>query len=258
MCARYVRWMILFLLLAGCKPTSTTTPLPATATKLATTGTPAPTPLASPKPMDELAAYAFPESIDPAKQYLFYLHGKIVEDQGIHAVSETYGEYEYVAILEKLQADDFIVISERRPKNAGLEYANKTLEQINRLLEAGVPPENITVIGASKGAYFAATVSHLLKDPKLNYVLLGFCDPKTVEELAQNRTYLYGNVLAIYDSVDEYAGSCQELFTLSEGAGIAQHSEIVLHIGTGHGILYKPLDDWIIPTVEWARASRIH
>ena len=46
----------------------------------------------------ELSAYAFPVSIDPAKQYLFYFHGKIIEDQGIHAVSPDYGEYEYEAI----------------------------------------------------------------------------------------------------------------------------------------------------------------
>jgi hypothetical protein len=205
--------MISIVLLAGCKPTTTTTPLPATATKFVPTSTLVATLLAISTPMDELAAYAFPKAIDPEKEYLFYLHGKIVEDQGIHAVSETYGEYEYVAILEKLQANGFIVISERRPKNAGLVYANKTLEQINRLLDAGVPPENITVIGASKGAHLAATVSHLLKNPNTNYVLLGFYDPDTVEEAVRNRTYLYGNVLAIYDSVDEYAGSCQELFT---------------------------------------------
>ena len=257
MCPRYVRWLIFFLLLAGCKPTSTTAPIPATATQLMPTSTLVATPLASSTPMDELAAYAFPKSIDPAKQYLFYLHGKIVEDQGIHAVSETYGEYEYEAILEKLKVNDFLVISERRPKNAGLVYANNTLEQINRLLEAGVPPENITVIGASKGAYFAATISHLLKNPDINFVLLGFCDPNTVEEMKHNQTYLYGNVLAIYDSADDLAGSCQELFTASESNGITQYDEIVLHIGTGHGILYKPLDDWIVPSVEWARGGSV-
>jgi hypothetical protein len=30
-----------------------------------------------------LSAYAFPDEIDPAGKYLFYLHGKIIEDQGI-------------------------------------------------------------------------------------------------------------------------------------------------------------------------------
>jgi len=60
-------------------------------------GTPNP-PVATP----DLSAYAFPESIDPARQYLFYLHGRIIEDQGLPAIDPIYGEYEYIAILEKL------------------------------------------------------------------------------------------------------------------------------------------------------------
>jgi len=82
---------------------------------------------------------------------------------------------------------------------------------------------------------------------------MAICNPEEVEALKQNQTILYGNVLSIYDSVDEYAGSCQELFEMSEGKGIGRYDEIVLNIGTGHGILYKPLDEWLIPAVEWAR-----
>ncbi len=66
--------------------------------------------------------------------------------------------------------------------------------------------------------------------------------------------YLHGkiiDVLSIYDSADEFAGSCQELFSFSEGKGISKHDEIILHVGTGHGILYKPLDEWMIPVVQW-------
>ena len=44
----------------------------------------------------------FPDTIDPQNQYMFYLHGKIIEDQGIPAISPDFGEYEYAAILEKL------------------------------------------------------------------------------------------------------------------------------------------------------------
>ena len=45
--------------------------------------------------------YEFPANISPNKRYLFYLHGKIIEDQGIPAISPDYGEYEYEAILDK-------------------------------------------------------------------------------------------------------------------------------------------------------------
>ncbi len=39
---------------------------------------------------------------------------------------------------------------------------------------------------------------------------------------------------------------------MSEGNGLGRHDEIVLQVGTGHGILFKPLDEWVLPTVEWA------
>lgn len=220
--------------------------------------TPAPTttplPSVAPTTISELSAYAFPASINTSKQYLFYLHGRIVEDQGLYAVSPDYGEYEYVTILKKLASYGFVVISEQRPKNTdGMKYAERVVGQVTELLKAGVPAKNITVVGASKGAAITIEVSRLLENEEVNFVIMAICNPEEVEALKQNQTILYGNVLSIYDSVDEFAGSCQEIFALSEGKGLARHNEIVLHVGTGHGILYKPLDEWMIPAVEWAR-----
>ncbi|MBN2501710.1 MAG: hypothetical protein JXB38_13090 [Anaerolineales bacterium] len=111
-----------------------------------------------------MAEYRFPDTIDPARRYLFYLHGKIIEDQGIPAVSPDYGEYEYAAILEKLASYGFVVISEQREANTDVEtYAQKVIEQINRLLEANIPPQAITVVGVSKGASIAIHISYYLK-----------------------------------------------------------------------------------------------
>lgn len=56
--------------------------------------------------------YVFPVAIDPTQRYMFYLHGRIIEDQGIPAVSSEYGTYEYEAILEKLASHGFTMISE--------------------------------------------------------------------------------------------------------------------------------------------------
>jgi len=205
---------------------------------------------ASPAIAPELTSYAFPISIDPTKQYLFYLHGKIIEDQGIPAISPEFGEYQYEAILEKLRSYDFVVISEQRPKDThSFDYAKRVQKQVETLIEAGVPAGNITVVGASKGAAIAVLVSHLLENEEVNFVLLGSCHPDTVDEFMKDQVRLVGNVLSIYDSVDKWAGSCQGLFSLSE---ISNYDEIVLEIGTGHGVLYQPLDAWILPTVRWA------
>jgi hypothetical protein len=199
----------------------------------------------------DLSVYAYPASIDPAKRYLFYLHGKITEDQGLHAISPDYGAYEYEAILKKLASYGFVVISEQREKNADArKHAARVEGQVTELLNAGTPPQNITIVGASKGAHIAVFASDLLKNPQMNFVLLGTCHPDNIKEWKQSRILFYGNVLAIYDSADQYAGSCNEMFATS--TGIRRHEEIVLRIGAGHGILYQPLDEWIIPAVRWS------
>ena len=84
---------------------------------------------------------------------------------------------------------------------------------------------------------------------------MGICHPEVVKDFLGTRRFLCGNVLSIYDSSDDYAGSCQEVFAYSDGKGISRYDEIVLNIGTGHGILYQPLDEWISPTVEWAKGN---
>jgi hypothetical protein len=93
------------------------------------------------------SSYAYAASADPSKHYLFYLHGKIIEDQGLPAVSPDYGEYQYQAILEKFSRYGFAVISEQRAKDTDpMEYAQKIARQIAALLKSGIPAKNITVV----------------------------------------------------------------------------------------------------------------
>jgi hypothetical protein len=210
-----------------------------------------PLPSITPTALSKLSVYAFPDSIDPAAKYLFYLHGKIIEDQGIPAVSPDYGEYEYEAILQKFVGYGFTVISEQRPKNTdGMNYAKRVSGQVTALLDAGVPAKNITVVGASKGGGIAIFISDLLENEEVNFVIMGACHPDDVKILKQNNVSLFGNILTIRDSVDEFSGACGELFAST--TGLVRHNELVLHIGSGHGILYQPLDEWVLPAVQWA------
>ncbi len=204
-------------------------------------------------PLNPPASYEFPEIIDPSSRYLFYLHGKIIEDQGIPAISPDFGEYEFEAILKELSSYGFEVIGEKRAQNTDpAEYARKVANQVNILLDEGVPPGNITVVGASKGAGITIYVSNILKNKEINFVLLAICHPDQVHFFIQEGISLEGNVLSIYDSNDQFAGTCQELFSFSIGNGVGRFDEIILEIGTGHGILYQPNDEWILPTVQWA------
>ena len=231
-------------------------------TSLTSSEAPTPTLQPSPRPTEiprltptsSLTTYAFPQEIDPAAKYLFYLHGGIIEEQGIPAISPDFGEYEYEEILAALQSHGFVVISEQRPKGANVQaYAQALVGQVDQLIAAGVPPSSITVVGASKGAIIAAQASSLIPYANVNYVLLGSCHSEMIQEWAAAGWTLNGNVLSIYDSADEeFAGSCLDLFACSEDHGLGRHEEIVLQVGTGHGVLYQPLEEWITPTVRWA------
>jgi hypothetical protein len=181
------------------------------------------------------------------------LHGKILEDQELPAISQKYGEYQYVEILKRLGIDGAVVVSEKRAANTQeIEYAEKVSVQLRALLAANVPAKSISVVGASKGSYIAIYVSHLMKNSALNFVLLGSCHPSLVEQFNTAGITVYGNILAIRDYQDlDLSGSCDELAAHSKGVGLGRYQELVLRIGTGHGILYEPLDEWLGPTIRW-------
>lgn len=205
-------------------------------------------------PTGALFAYAFPASIDPQGRYLFYLHGKIIEDKGLPAISPEYGEYEIIPILEALEAGGYEVISEQRAAGTdSVEYARRVAGQVTLLLTNGVPPTAIVIVGASQGAWIAIYVSHFLGNDKINYVLLSICSPENVQALIQDEIHLSGSVLSIYDAGDTLAGSCQALFDYSEDKGTCKVDELVLQLGRGHGMLYQPLDEWVLPTLDWGR-----
>ena len=55
-----------------------------------------------------------PRDPDPSAQYVFYLHGQIVQDVGPRPTHPQYGLYDYPLILETLANQGLTVISERR------------------------------------------------------------------------------------------------------------------------------------------------
>ena len=217
-------------------------------------------PADAPKPAANQAATAgavlrdVPEKIDPSAKYLFYLHGRIVEVEGVRPRHEQHGFYEYEEILRALAARGFQVISEPRPADTEhVEYARKVVSQIGRLLAAGVPARSVTVIGASKGGAMAVYVSTLLKNRDANFVVLAGCGGETASRL---KVDLYGRVLSMYDTKDEYGGeggrgvSCSKFY--KQSTGLRASKEIEVKLGVGHGLLYKPFREWVDPAVEWA------
>jgi len=188
--------------------------------------------------------------------HIFYLHGKIVEDQGPKATSERYGRYEYDAILRALQVRGYKVASEVReaPTNPW-QYARKIASEITKLKASGVPSQHITVVGASKGAAITVLVAHILEDPNINYVLLAICGNRMLEYWETHSICITGRALSIYEASDDLAKSCDELAARCS-SWVTRYQEIELGLGVGHGMVYQPYDEWVIPTLEWSKREQ--
>ncbi len=175
---------------------------------------------------------------------VLYLHGKIIEDQGDNAVHPVYGTYEYGRIVAELRNEGHTVISDIRPADTDrAEYADFVVNEIESLIGRGTAPEDIVVIGFSKGAQIAILVSHKLANDDVRFVIQAVCG----SWLAGNKALrLYGNVLSQYETSDR-AGSCEELFERSP----ARTCEMPISTGLKHGAFYRPIDEWFLPQQRW-------
>lgn len=190
-----------------------------------------------------------PETPDLSKQYLFYLHGLIIEEAGTRPKSEEHGYYEYQMILEELAKEGFVVISEAREKDTQvIPYAGKIVAQVKKLLANGVSPKNIIIVGASKGGIISAYVSCILQEKEMQYVFLAGLFEKC---LTDKDLKLHGNILSIHDRSDKLSITPPLYFQRSEGLG--KFKEIVLALDIGHGLIYRPYREWIDPLLAWLK-----
>lgn len=188
-----------------------------------------------------------PDNPDLTRRYLFYLHGLIVEVAGIRPKSEEHGYYEYELIVKELAQEGFIVISEVREKGTEVTtYAEKVAAQVKKLLASGVPPQNITLVGASKGGIITAYISSMLQNKEINYLFLAGLFEKCLQDPDLK---LYGNVLSIHDRSDKLSMTPALYFDRSEGLG--QFREVVLDLNLGHGLIYRPYREWLDPLWSW-------
>ena len=198
-----------------------------------------------------------PPSIDVSRKYLFYMHGIAVEQFGRNAVTPDYGRYEYDDIVKALAGKGFVVVSEVRSQGTRPDYGRKVAGQVQSLLAARVPPENITVSGHSKGGMLSMVASAALGEPKVNFVIMAGCGAgrfargfeETVRQIAPR---LKGRMLSLYDTVDREAGSCQAAFDRAQGL---EYKETTLKTGLGHGLFYSVHKEWIDLVTDWASKS---
>ena len=167
---------------------------------------------------------------------IFYLHGRIIEEEGPQPVHERFGLYDYPAIVEALGADGATVISEIRDSGTKAhEHAQLIVEQVEDLIAGGNAPDDITVVGFSKGGSIAIYASWLLDNANVNFVFIAACADwlSSIPELKVS-----GNIFSIYEKSDTLAGSCASL--ASRNKNLSSFAELALSTGKEHGAFYLP------------------
>jgi len=196
---------------------------------------------------------SIPSDYEIGDRFLFYLHGGVVTVLGDRAINPTmpeWGPYEYLNILDSLRKRGFHVISERRTTGTDDSvYVNKISLQIDSLLQKGVNPGNILVLGASAGWDIGLRVSPKMGNRDLKFILMGGCWPETYKTFENIK--LYGHFLSIIENTDPH-GTCHAIFENRKELG--SFEEIRLNTGRSHGFIYKGYREWIDPAIKWFEA----
>ena len=188
-----------------------------------------------------------PEKPDLKTRYLFWMHGLKVEDVGPDHIRAK----NYEKIVEALASNGFYVITEHREPVVIEIYATVIAKQVRELLKKGVPPQNITVSGYSKGSLMAAAASSELANPKINFVLVSGC----TDRHALDYSNVKGRILSIYDKGDQGWFSCAERIN-GDAPGV-EFKEVSILTERGHKGFRIPkskfMDKWQTPMFEWIR-----
>jgi hypothetical protein len=194
----------------------------------------------------------FPENIVAGERYVIYSHGFIVEGDDPKPISPKYGQYDFPAIKQALfNGGAFNLIAYQRPKSSDDSYADMLKSWVRRLLDAGVRPSRITLVGFSRGAYLTALASNDLAGVGINTALLAICEDGEVSHVPE--LTLGGNLLSIYETSDEL-GSCGKLAARSH---LKSFKEVSISTGKKHGAFFQPLPQWIQPLKAWiAKTNR--
>jgi hypothetical protein len=189
-----------------------------------------------------------PTVIRPNERYVIYSHGLIVEGTDPTPTSPEYGIYDFPEIKRAIFADGgFNLIAHQRPKNTDVPSYVDTLESwVRSLLEAGVRPSRITLVGFSRGSHLTAYASARVKSYGINTALLASCLDGDISG-KDAPLALRGHLLNIYEATD-VAGSCGKLAAHSS---LASFKEIAITTGKRHGAFFQPLPEWVKPLKAW-------
>lgn len=188
----------------------------------------------------------FPDSIQAGDRYVIYSHGLIAEGDDPKPVSPEYGTYDFPAIKQALFSNGgFNLIAYQRPKSLDDSYAETLESWVKRLVDAGVKPSRITLVGFSRGAYLTALASNNLAKVGINTALLAICEKGDVSG-APGLSF-GGNFLSIYERSDSL-GKCNKLAARSH---LTSFKEVEISTKKKHAAFFQPLPQWLDPLKAW-------
>ncbi len=193
--------------------------------------------------------FAFPDKIDKNTRYVFYSHGYIVEGGNPTPVHPRWGTYDFPAIKSALADPDYHLIATHRPAGTSpFVYAEKLAAEVTTLVNNGVPASNIALIGFSRGGFITVITTGLLRNDKINIVLLAACNSRLAK---RQDIRLYGHLLSVYETSDS-VGSCEHLVDAHQTT-VRSFQEVALSTGKEHGAFYTPEETWLAPVKNWLK-----
>jgi len=210
-----------------------------------------------------------PASPDGNAHYLFFMHGLFPEMRGADAFHPLFNKrYETTALAKAFSEKGFSVITEIRRQGTQVEdYAKKVGEQIKKLMDSGVSPSKIAVVGHSKGGAMTLVISSVVGNDNVSYVVLAGCALPTTKSIGNespredyirfNSKYApaaKGRMLSLFDAEDDITKSCNEYASVAINVKFEeQELNTGSRRGLGHAIFYSPDPKWFDVTVDWLR-----
>lgn len=195
-------------------------------------------------------AYQGPLQASGQARHMFFFHNRFLEVHGLDDAHPEYGVAEYAQILQRFRDAGLIVHSEQRRSNVNARsYAEKIVAEIRDLMAQGVTASEITVVGTSKGGYIAQYVSTLLMQPEMNFVFIGSFREADLGEIPGIQ--FCGRILNIYERSDPLGNSARARADAAP-CPMDEYRDLELNNGLRHGFLFRALDEWVQPTIDWA------
>jgi enterochelin esterase-like enzyme len=192
------------------------------------------------------------QSTGTATRHLFYVPARSVDLLGVDSIARLTGDahIDVRAVISRLEREGFSVHLASRPIRSMWDAADSLTRDVQQLVNAGVDPARISLLGHARGGTIAMIASAKLGLPGLRVVALAPCTPDMLQSMAEqeDRVHLRGRILVLRTAGDHQTVSCQPL--LSKVTPPATGAEVTLPSERGPVEFSIPRDEWISAVVR--------